>query len=108
MGRLSAAFVKDAKAPGRDGDSDGLYLVIAPRGSESRICRIQKDGKRRDIELGSTKKVPLAMARTRAAKVRGKVEAGIGPIAERRKEAGSRLSLRRLLTETTAALDQTM
>jgi integrase len=88
MGRLSAAFVKNAKDPGRYGDGDGLYLVIAPRGSKSWICRIQKDGKRRDIGLGSVKKVPLAMARTRAAKVRSQVEAGIDPIAERRKEAG--------------------
>ena len=82
MGRLSAAFVKNAKDPGRYGDGDGLYLVIAPRGSKSWICRIQKDGKRRDIGLGSVKKVPLAMARTRAAKVRSQVEAGIDPIAE--------------------------
>lgn len=88
MGRLSATFVKNAKQPGRYGDGDGLYLVIAPRGSKSWICRIQKDGKRRDIGLGSVKKVPLAMARTRAAKVRGQVEAGIDPIAERRKEVG--------------------
>jgi integrase len=38
--------------------------------------------------LGSAKKVPLALARERAAKVRVQIEAGIDPIAERRRDAG--------------------
>jgi hypothetical protein len=29
MGRLSAAFVKADKAPGRYADGNGLYLVVA-------------------------------------------------------------------------------
>ena len=49
---------------------------------------MQKNGKRRDFGLGSVKKVPLALARERATKVRSQVEAGIDPIVERRKEAG--------------------
>ena len=88
MGKLSAASVKAAKEPGRYGDGDGLYLVIGLRGGKSWICRVQKDGKRRDVGLGSAKKVPLAIARERATKVRMQVEVGIDPIAERRKEAG--------------------
>ena len=88
MGQLSASAVKAAKEPGRYGDGDGLYLVISPRGGKSWVCRVQKDGKRRDVGLGSAKKVPLALARERAAKVRIQIEAGIDPVAERRKEAG--------------------
>ena len=88
MGRLSATFVKADKAPGRYADGDGLYLVVAPGGTKSWVCRVQKDGKRRDIGLGSVKKVSLAVARDRAGKVRTQVEAGLDPILERKKEAG--------------------
>lgn len=88
MGRLSATTVKATKEPGRYGDGDGLYLVITARGSKSWVCRVQKNGKRRDIGLGSVKKVPLALARERATKVRMQVEVGIDPVSERRKEAG--------------------
>lgn len=88
MGKLSASSVKAAKEPGRYGDGDGLYLVISPRGGKSWVCRVQKDGKRRDIGIGSAKKVPLALARERATKARMQVEVGIDPVAERRKEAG--------------------
>ena len=80
--------MKAAKEPGRYGDGDGLYLVISPRGGKSWVCRVQKDGKRRDVGLGSAKKVSLALARERATKVRTQVEVGLDPIAERRKEAG--------------------
>lgn len=88
MGRLSATAVKAAKLSGRYGDGDGLYLLIGPTGSRSWICRVQKNGKRRDIGLGSAKKVTLAQAREKAATVRSQVEAGIDPIFERRKELG--------------------
>lgn len=88
MGRLSATAVKAAKQPGRYGDGDGLYLLIGRTGARSWVCRVQKEGKRRDIGLGSVKKVSLSLARERAAKVRSQVEVGLDPIAERRKEAG--------------------
>ena len=65
MGRLSATAVKAAKLPGRYGDGDGLYLLVSRAGARSWVCRVQKDGKRRDIGLGSAKKVSLAVARER-------------------------------------------
>lgn len=88
MARLSATAVKAAKQPGRYGDGDGLYLLIGRTGARSWVCRVQKDGKRRDIGLGSVKKVSLALARERASKVRSQIEVGLDPITERRKEAG--------------------
>jgi integrase len=88
MGRLSASSVRAAKAAGTYGDGDGLFLLVAASGGRSWVCRIQKNGKRRDIGLGSEKKVSLAQARERAAKVRSQIEAGIDPVAERRKEIG--------------------
>ena len=87
MGKLTATSVK-AASPGRHGDGDGLFLLVSKSGSKSWMVRIQKDGKRRDIGLGSAAKVPLKLARDRAAEVRAQIEAGIDPIAERRKAAG--------------------
>ena len=88
MGKLTATSVSAAKAPGRYGDGDGLFLLIDKRGGKSWMVRIQKDGRRRDIGLGSAAKVSLKLARERAALTRSQVEAGIDPSAERRKAAG--------------------
>ncbi len=88
MGLLSATGVKAASEPGRYGDGDGLFLLIDKRGGKSWMVRVQKDGRRRDIGLGSAAKVPLKLARERAGIVRSQVEAGIDPVAERRKAAG--------------------
>lgn len=88
MGKLTATAVKAAKTAGRYGDGDGLFLLVGPTGSRSWVVRVQKDGKRRDIGLGSASKVPLALARARAVKARSQIEAGIDPVAERRKAAG--------------------
>jgi integrase len=88
MGRLTTSSVWALNETGRHADGDGLYLVIGPTGTRSWVCRVQKNGKRRDIGLGSVKKVSLAAARERAARVRTQVEAVIDPVHERLKEAG--------------------
>lgn len=88
MGKLTATGVKAAREPGRYGDGEGLFLVVGAGGSASWIVRAQKAGKRRDIGLGSASKVSLAIARTRAELVRSQLEAGIDPVAERRKAEG--------------------
>ena len=88
MGKLNISFIKSLSEPGRYGDGDGLYLVIGNGGSRSWICRVQKDGRRRDIGIGSEKKVKLADARERAANIRRQVESGLDPIVERKKAAG--------------------
>ena len=86
--RLSALAVKAAEKPGRYGDGEGLFLVVGKSGGKSWIVRVQKSGRRRDIGLGSASKVPLKLARERAALVRSQVEAGIDPVLERRKRNG--------------------
>lgn len=88
MGKLTDTAVKAKKAPGRYGDGDGLFLLVGKTGSKSWMVRVQKDGKRRDIGLGSAAKVSLKLARERAALVRSQIEVGIDPVAERRKAAG--------------------
>jgi integrase len=88
MGKLTATAVKAACSPGRYGDGDGLFLLVGRGGSKSWVVRVQKDGKRRDIGVGSVAKVSLKLARERAAAVRSQVEAGIDPVTERRRAAG--------------------
>ncbi len=88
MGKLTATAVKAAKASGRYGDGRGLFLLVGERDSASWIVRVQKNGRRRDIGLGSASKVSLSRARELAEKARSQVEAGIDPVAERRKAKG--------------------
>ncbi|MGB3377454.1 MAG: Arm DNA-binding domain-containing protein [Allopontixanthobacter sediminis] len=77
MGRLSATTVKAATRPGRLGDGDGLYLIVQAGGTKSWLCRVQKNGVRRDFGLGSASKVPLTLARERAREIRTWVEMGL-------------------------------
>lgn len=88
MGKLTATAVKAAKRPGRYGDGKGLFLIVGKGDSASWLVRIQKNGRRRDIGLGSASKVSLSRARELAERVRTQIEAGIDPIAERRKALG--------------------
>lgn len=88
MGSLTATAVKAANEPGRYGDGDGLFLLVGKGGAKSWMVRVQKNGRRRDIGLGSAGKVSLKRARERASEVREQIEAGIDPVAERRKAAG--------------------
>lgn len=61
MGKLTAIAVKAALAnPGTYQDGDGLFLKADKRGGASWILRLQRDGKRQDIGLGSAKLVMLA------------------------------------------------
>lgn len=88
MGKLSATAVKAASRPGRIGDGDGLFLIVQPGGTKSWVCRVQKNGNRRDFGLGSVSKVTLAQARDRAREVRTWMELGLDPLFERKKAQG--------------------
>ncbi|WP_255580249.1 MULTISPECIES: site-specific integrase [unclassified Caulobacter] len=80
---LTALKVKHA-GPGRHGDGRGLYLEVQPSGSRSWILRMQFQGTRRDLGLGSVRDVSLVEARIAAAEMRRKVRNGVDPSAERR------------------------
>ena len=86
---LSAiSLSKLRKEPGRHADGGGLYLEVGATGSASWVVRMQKAGQRRDFGLGSVDKVSLAKAREARDVVRGQFEAGLDPVAERRKADG--------------------
>jgi integrase len=88
MGKLSATAVKAATRPGRLGDGDGLFLVVKSNGNKNWLCRVQKNGNRRDFGLGSASKVSLALARERSREIRTWMEMGLDPLFERRKVLG--------------------
>ncbi|HET6926577.1 MAG TPA: tyrosine-type recombinase/integrase [Hyphomicrobiaceae bacterium] len=89
MGRLTVTSIKAAlKKPGRHGDGDGLFLQVGTGGAASWVVRVQKDGRRRDIGLGSEKKISLTVARERASAARTDMELGVDPVAKRKKAAG--------------------
>lgn len=105
MGKLTTLKVRHAK-PGRHIDGDGLCLVVKQTGAKSWVLRVQVDGKRRDIGLGSvdtggvgrgaygTDSIPLMLrtsltleeAREKAAALRRQAKAGADPIVERDRE----------------------
>ena len=82
MGKLTALKVERAK-PGRHGDGDGLYLVVSDTGARKWVLRIQKNGKRHDLGLGSAKHVSLAEAREAALDMRRTVRRAEVPLAWR-------------------------
>ena len=82
MGKLSALGVKNAK-PGRHGDGEGLYLLVSTTGAKSWMIRVQRDGVRRDIGLGSLASLSLSDARVKATALRKYALNGGDPIEER-------------------------
>lgn len=124
MGRLTALSVKSAK-PGRHGDGEGLYLLVKPSGAKSWLLRIQADGKRRDIGLGSVVTAPkservlreevevpllrkrdltLTEAREKAGLLRRATKAGLDPVLERDKDRRRTPTFKEATQETHTAL----
>ena len=103
MGKLSALAVKNAK-PGRHGDGDGLYLLVSSTGAKSWMIRVQRDGKRRDIGLGSLAALSLAEARERGAQLRKHALNGRDPVAERDRDRRSTPTFRDAVKATHEAL----
>lgn len=96
MGKLTANEVKAALGkPGSYQDGDGLFLKVDQRGGAAWRLRVQHEGKRRDIGLGSAKLVTLAAARAKAAEARKATrEDGRDLIAEKREAKATAVTFR--------------
>lgn len=94
MGKLTAVAVKSALAnPGSYSDGDGLTLRVDKRGGAYWLLRLQRDGKRQDIGLGSAKVLSLADAREQASKVRKAVKIERRDVlAERKDERAAKIT----------------
>lgn len=82
-----AAAKSDRLKPGRHSDGGGLYLNVSPSGSKSWLFMWAREGKRREMGLGSYPVVSLATARTKASENRIAVAAGRDPLEEKNREA---------------------
>jgi integrase len=96
MGKLTASEAKAAlKKPGTYSDGDGLSLKVSKSGGASWIVRVQHEGRRQDIGLGSAKLVTLAAARAKAAEARKAIrEDGRDLIAEKQKAKAESVTFR--------------
>lgn len=96
MGKLTALAVKAALAnPGTYQDGDGLFLKVGKSGGASWLVRLQQDGKRRDIGLGSAKFLTLAEAREKAGQLRKAIKVEKRDVlAERKDEASAKVTFR--------------
>lgn len=86
MGKLTATGIRNLKEPGRYPDGDGLYFWIRKVGSRSWLLRVQHEGRRQDLGLGSAETVSLADARREAFKMREAIKRGEDPRAEKRRK----------------------
>ena len=86
MGNLTALKIRSLAEPGRYADGDGLFLDVVGKAKGRWVLRLQSNGRRREIGLGSLKYVSLTDARDAAFVMRKKIAQGIDPVAERKQE----------------------
>ena len=84
--KLTASGIKALKQAGRYSDGGGLYCKVFKGGSKSWVFMWSRNGKRREMGMGSVKDLSLANARIKAGKMRELVRSGKDPIAERKKQ----------------------
>lgn len=87
--KLTARQVTTLKEPGRYSDGGGLYLSITQPAKGDGVLKkwvfiFTRDGKKREMGLGAVD-VSLADARQKAEAARKSLDAGVDPIAERKK-----------------------
>ena len=96
MGKLTAVAVKAAlNNPGTYQDGDGLFLKVDKRGGAYWLLRLQRDGKRQDMGVGSAKLITLGEARNKAVVLRKAVKVeGRDVLTEKKDEAAAKVTFR--------------
>jgi len=85
LNKLSARAVATLTAPGRHSDGGGLYLLVKPTGAKSWVFMFKREGRQREMGLGSILGIALAVARDRAAAARTDLAEGRDPLGMRDK-----------------------
>ncbi len=83
---LTPQKIKSLTAPGYHLDGCGLYLQISKTGSKSWVFKYTRNGRTREMGLGSLIALPLDAARRLAEEVRLTIASGIDPIEKRKVE----------------------
>lgn len=96
MGKLTVVAIRAALSnPGTYHDGDGLALRVDKRGGAYWLLRLQHDGKRQDIGLGSAKLLSLAEARHKSIELRKAVKIDRRDVlTERKDEASAKVTFR--------------
>lgn len=89
INRLNVRKVQTLTKVGRHADGGGLYLSIAKDGGRKWVLLYRRNGRLREMGLGSARVVPLAIAREKAASARLLLADGIDPLARRQDDAAS-------------------
>jgi integrase len=85
--KLKALTLRNLRS-GHHADGGGLYLAVSPNEvGRSWVFRTRRDGRLREIGLGSLEAVPLENARRKALAMRAAFAEGRDPLAEKREAA---------------------
>lgn len=94
VGKLSALTVKKPLATGMYGDGDGLWLQVTGKGGKSWSFRFMKQGRSREMGLGSYDMVSLSEARGLAHDAKRLLHDGKDPIEERKIIQGTAMTFK--------------
>ena len=97
MQRLTEAFVRSVKKPGKYGDQHGLILRVSASGGKQWIWRGRVDGRPRDLGLGGYPYVTLKEARAIAFEYRTIARHGGNPAVTRSKVPTFRRAAERVI-----------
>ncbi len=89
INRLNARKVQTLTKIGRHADGGGLYLSVAKDGGRKWVFLYRRNGRLREMGLGSARAVPLAIAREKAAAARLLLTDRIDPLAHRQNDVAS-------------------
>lgn len=84
LNNRTALEIKQITQKGRHADGGGLWLSVSSSGSKSWVFQFTRDGRVRQMGIGSYPALSLAQARERAHALRSQVRAGADPIQAKR------------------------
>jgi integrase len=87
---LSAAKVKNLKAPGDYLDGRGLYLQVRSESSKSWLLKYSMEKRAREMGLGPAADIPLATARELRDRHRALLKQGIDPLEHKQAEKSAK------------------
>jgi integrase len=82
--KLTPLKIARLTKPGRYGDGGGLWLQVSQTGTKAWLLRYMRDGRARQMGLGSADAVPLKRAREKAKEARGLLADDVDPIDARK------------------------